>query len=147
MLRDKLQADQTTALKDRNKQMLEVLRFVVARIKAKEIDAKRELSDPEVIEILKKYVRELDEAISAGKTANRPDLVEQNERDKKLIAPYVPVQLSDSELDSEVDRVIAANAQVAQANPKALLGICVKALRTRADSARIVAAVNTKLAK
>ncbi len=64
----------------------------------------------------------------------------------KLIEPYVPAQLSDDELERAVDEVIATNKAAAEANPKALLGICVRELKSRADSSRIVALVNKKLA-
>ncbi len=146
MLRAKLQADQLTALKSGNRDLLEVLRFVIARIKSREIDAKQELNDDEVLQIIKKYMRELDEAITSARQANRPDLIEKNEKEKLLIEPYVPAQLSDDELERAVDEVIATNKAAAEANPKALLGICVRELKSRADSSRIVALVNKKLA-
>lgn len=80
MLRQKLQDDQLNALKTGNKEVLEILRFVIAKIKNQEIEKKTELTDEETVAVLKKVVRELNESKDAAVKAVRQDLIEQNEK-------------------------------------------------------------------
>ena len=57
MLGKKLQADQLAALKSGDKSKLDTLRFVLSRVKNKEIEKKDDLNDEEVIQILKKTAK------------------------------------------------------------------------------------------
>ena len=51
---------------------------------------------------------------------------------------YLPAEISDEELKSEVDRVIKENQTVFDANKKAIIGICMKQLKSKADPERIM---------
>ena len=142
MLRAKLFSDQTTAMKARDSARLEVIRFIVARIKNREIDEKRELDEAEVLQIVQKYARELDEAIQMATQAKRPDLIEQNEAQKIIAQEYLPAQLTDEELNEALDSIIAAHTQ--NDNPRAIIGIVMKELRGKADPGRIMQALKSK---
>lgn len=141
MLQEKLQADQIAALKSSDKEKLEVLRFVIARIKNKEIEKKAPLTDEEVVDILRKQAKELQEAMDAFGKGGRTDLVEQNRKQLAILSVYLPQEISDEELKSEVARLINENKQAMEANPKAIIGICMKELKSRANPARIMAAL------
>lgn len=142
MLRAKLFSDQTTAMKARDSARLEVIRFIVARIKNREIDEKRELDEAEVLQMVQKYVRELDEAIQMATQANRPDLIQQNEAQKVIAQEYLPAQLTDEELEVALDAVIASAPP--SDNPRAIIGIVMKELRGKADPGRIMQALKRK---
>lgn len=139
MLRAKLFSDQVAAMKQRDAKRLEVLRFINARIKNREIDEKRELAEEEVLQMVQKYVRELDEAIEMAKKANRQDLIDTNQEQKDIAQTYLPAQLTDEELAQEVARLKEENPSD---NPKAIIGVAMKALRGRAAPERIMAALN-----
>jgi len=138
MLRRKLQDDQLTALKAGNKETLEILRFVMAKIKNQEIEKKEELSDEETLTVLKKVVRELNESKDAAVKAERKDLIDQNEQQIAILGPYLPEELSDEELKKEIQAVLEKNKELFESNKKAIIGICMKELRSKADGARIM---------
>lgn len=138
MLKEKLQKDQLSALKSGDKSKLETLRYILAQIKNKEIDKKADLTDEEVVDILRKQSKELQESIDAFKKGNRPDLIEQSEKQKQIVASYLPVELSDETLAQEIKKIIDANKELYNKNPKAIIGICMKELKTKADSSRIM---------
>lgn len=142
MLRDRLQTDQIAALKSGQKSRLEVLRFILAQIKNKEIEKKENLSDEETIVVLQKFAKELKESIEQFEKGNRTDLVAQNQSQLEIIAEYLPQELGEAELEAKVAQLIADNKAAIEANPKAIIGICMKSLRTQADSGRIMAALN-----
>ena len=89
-LKNKLQQDQIRALKNHDQIELDILRFVIAQIKNKEIEKKADLSDEEVIMVLRKQAKELQESIDSAKRANRPDLIEYNEKQLSIINSYLP---------------------------------------------------------
>ena len=48
------------------------------------------------------------------------------------------------ELKKEVDKLIIQNQVLYDKNPKAIMGICIKALKSKADSSRIIAILNSR---
>lgn len=65
MLKQKLQDDQLQALKSGQKEKLSVVRYILAQIKNKEIEKQSELSDEDVVGVLKKIAKELRESVEA----------------------------------------------------------------------------------
>ncbi len=146
MLRQKLQDDQLNALNTGNKEVLEILRFVIAKIKNQEIEKKTELTDEETVAVLKKVVRELNESKDAAVKAVRQDLIEQNEKQISIISPYLPQELSDEALEKEIQTVLDNNKELFDTNKKAIIGICMKELRSKADGTRIMKLLQPHLA-
>jgi uncharacterized protein YqeY len=142
MLRQKLQADQIAALKAGEKTKLEILRFILAQIQNKEIEknppAGGELNDDETISVLKKIAKELKESIEAFEKGGRKDLVEGNKKQLEVVSAYLPAEISDEELKKEIEKIIKENQSVFDANKKAIIGICMKSLKSKADPGRIM---------
>lgn len=138
MLVKRLQDEQLKALKSGDKTRLEILRYILAQIKNKEIDKKKELSDEDVFIVLKKIAKELKESIEASEKGGRNDLVESSQKQLDIVDEYLPEEISDEELKKKVGELIAQNKALYDKNPKALIGICVKELRAQADPSRIM---------
>ncbi|QQG44413.1 MAG: GatB/YqeY domain-containing protein [Candidatus Roizmanbacteria bacterium] len=138
MLRQKLQNDQLAALKSGNKTVLETLRYILAQIINKEIDKKSELNDEEVISLLRKQNKELQESIDAFKKGAREDLARQSEEQKKIISSYLPEEISEEALKQEIEKVINVNQDVYNRDPKAIIGIVMRELKNKADPSRIM---------
>ncbi len=145
MLRKKLQEDQIQALKNKNQEKLEVIRFLISAIKNKEIEKKSELNDEEIILVIKKIIKEIKESIEAFEKGKRPDLVEKHKKQLAILSEYLPPELTDEELKKEIEKIIEENKNIYQQNPKAIIGICMKALKTKADSSRILKILNSLL--
>lgn len=138
MLKQKLQEEQIKALKSGDKEKLSVLRFVLAQIKNKEIEKQKELNDDQVILVIKKIAKELKESIDAFKKTKRQDLVEENEKQLKIISLYLPEELTDNQLKQEIEKIISQNQELFNQNPKAIIGLCMRTLKSKADSSRIM---------
>ncbi|HRN70710.1 MAG TPA: GatB/YqeY domain-containing protein [Candidatus Woesebacteria bacterium] len=137
MIKQKLQEDQIMAMKAKDVEKLQTLRYILAQIKNIEIDKKIELSDEEVVNVLRKEVKKLQDSIDSFKSAHREDLAQEYQIQKDIIVTYLPQELSDEELKSEVQKIIEANKPLFEQNPNALIGICVKELKSKADASRI----------
>ncbi len=143
MLRQQLQADQLQALKSGDKGKLEVLRYILAQIKNREVDKKTELNDEETMDVLRKYVKQLNESIEAFEKGGRPELAAEYKAQKEVATAYLPQQLSDEELNAEIQKIIDDNKELYEKNPKAIIGKCMQGLKNKADSARSMAVLNS----
>ena len=141
MLKQKLQVDRDVAMKAKDQERLTTIRYILAQITNREIDKHSDLTDAEIIDLLRKEVKKLDESITAFKTGGRNDLVAEYEAQKSIITSYLPKELSDEELKAKVQEIIAKNQELYDKNPNALIGICIKELSAQAASSRIAAMV------
>ena len=137
MLKQKLQVDRDVAMKAKDQDRLTTIRYILAQITNREIDKHSDLTDAEIIDLLRKEVKKLDESITAFKTGGRNDLVAEYEAQKSIITSYLPKELSDEELKAKVQEIIAKNQELYDKNPNALIGICIKELSAQAASSRI----------
>ena len=145
MLKQQIFTDQIQALKKHDQEKLSILRYILAQIKNHEIDKKTpeskgisELTDDETTLVLRKIAKELNESIAAFKKGDRQDLISEYQKQLQVVSAYLPKELSDAELRQEIEKIMQENQAVYQKNPKALIGIAVGKLKSKADSARIV---------
>lgn len=138
MIVKKLQDEQINSLKSGDKTRLEIIRYILAQIKNREIEKKGELTDEESVTVLKKIVKELKESIEASQKGQREDLASGYQKQLEIVSEYLPAEISDEKLKKEIDALIDKNRDLYTKNPKAIIGICVKELRSKADPSRIM---------
>jgi len=138
MLKQQIREDQVQALKNKDRQKLTTLRFILSQIQNKEIAKQKELDENETVDVIKKFAKELNESIDAFQKGNRADLLAESQKQLAIVNAYLPPEISDEELKSEIEKIIRENQALYDKNPKAIIGISIKALRGKTDSGRIV---------
>lgn len=138
MLKQKLQTDQIIALKAKDQIRLDTIRYIVSQIKNKEINTQKELTDEEVVSILQKIKKELHESLDSFTKGGRADLVSEYRKQLDVLLAYLPAEMSDQDLEQSVKELIEKNKDLFASKPPALIGICVKELKAKADPARIM---------
>ncbi len=141
MLYTQLQAEQITALKSKDTLKLQTIRGIIAQIKNKEIEKKAPLNEEEVLSVLKKTKKELLESIESFTKGGRVDLTEESQKQLDIVNGYLPPEISDEELQKAVQTLADANKEAIAKNPKAIIGICMKELKNKAESSRILGAL------
>lgn len=147
-LKDKLKADLTAAMKNRDEVRLRTIRMALAAVNVEEVAGKeaRELSDAEIIKVLTREAKKRREAAEAFSGAGRAEQAQAELDEQAVLEEYLPAQLSDEELNRLVDEVIA---ETGAAGPQAM-GQVMKALNPkvagRAEGGRVAAAVRSRLA-
>lgn len=144
MIKDKIKNDQLLALKNKDQARVNILRYILSKIQTQEIDGQKELTEEEGTGVLRKVAKELKESLEAAQKAGRQELAQQAQSEIDIVLAYLPKELSDEELKKEVERLISQNQELYDKNPKSLMGICIKALKSKADSSRIIAFLNSK---
>ncbi|MCF6466820.1 GatB/YqeY domain-containing protein [Nonomuraea sp. MG754425] len=147
-LKDKLKADLTASLKNKDEVRLRTVRMALAAINVEEVAGKtaRQLSDDEVVKVLTKEAKKRREAAEAFGNAGRKEQAEAELAEQAVLEEYLPAQLSDEELKTLVE---AAVAETGAAGPQAM-GQVMKAVNPkvagRAEGGRVAAAVKARLA-
>lgn len=135
MLRTTINSEMIAALKAHNSKKLNIYRNLLAQIKNIEIDKKAELNDGEVVQIIKKQIKNLSEANILYEKGGRADLVFENKTEIDLLGQYLPTEISEADLTEKIKTILAQNENVN--NFGQLIGLCVKELKDVADGSRI----------
>lgn len=107
MLRQQIYEDMIKAMKAKDAATLETVRYVWSEIKRVEIDAKHELIDDEVVELLRREVKRRNEAIEQMKQGGKTEAVEHEEAQLIIINKYLPQLMGREEIEKAVDEVMA----------------------------------------
>ncbi|QLY25678.1 GatB/YqeY domain-containing protein [Bdellovibrio sp. HCB185ZH] len=108
-IRDKIMADVKAAMIAKESLKLTALRGLQAAIKNREIDMRPDPITPEeVMNVVKKLVKQRKESIDQFQQAGRQDLVDQESAELKVLEVYLPTQMSREQIEALVTEVIAA---------------------------------------
>lgn len=105
-LKEQLEKDMKEALKAKDSFKLNVIRFILAQVKNKEIDLRREATDEDIFKIIQTLVKQRKESISFSEKANRPELVEKEKAELAILESYLPKLLSDEEILKLIEEVV-----------------------------------------
>ena len=108
-LYDTLQADLNAARKAQDKARVLVIGTIFSDVKNKKIEVRRDLTDEEVVDVLRKGIKRRRESIDmyAGK---RDDLAAKEREEVAVLEAYLPAAVSDEELRVAVKAAIAGGA-------------------------------------
>jgi uncharacterized protein YqeY len=146
-LKDQLSADLTAALKARDQITTSTLRLALAAVGVAEVAGKekRQLSDDEVLAVLKKEAKKRVEAATAFADAGRAEQAAKERAEEAILAKYLPAQLSDDEIVALVSQVLTEGGF----SGKGAMGQAMKAVQAavagRADGAKVAAEVRRQL--
>lgn len=107
-LRDKINEDLTSAMKARDAARLSVLRMMKAAVKNKEIDARSELEDGQVIQVLSTLIKQHKDSIEQFHRGGRTELAEKEAQEIRIIEEYLPASVTDEEIQAVVEETIRA---------------------------------------
>lgn len=138
-----------TAMKAKETTRLGTLRFLQAAVKQKEVDERRELTDPEVLAIIEKQVKQRRESIAAFEKAGRAETVAQEQAELAVLQEFLPKQASPEEVSAIIEKAITSVTAQGIEGPAAMgkvMGIVKTELAARADMSAVSAQVKQKLA-
>jgi uncharacterized protein YqeY len=105
-LKQQLQDDLATAMREGDVTKRDTLRMLNAAIKQEEIDRRIELDDAGVEAVLTKQAKQRRESIDDAKRAERLDLVADEEAELAIVESYLPQQMSEDEIRELATNVI-----------------------------------------
>lgn len=146
-IRQQMEADLKTAMKERDTETRDALRFVISAFKYAEIEARAELSEEEQLKVLRQQVKQRQDSIDQFRAGGRQDLVDKEEAQLRVLERYLPQQMSDDELATFVSAGIAETGAAGPKDMGKVMGHLNKLADGRVDGRRLSAAVKDALSK
>lgn len=141
--------DLKTAMKAKDEATLSTLRMLKSALKNKQIDLygaeAKELSDDEVLVVIKTQIKQLKDAAETFKTGGRADMAESSTGEIAVLETYLPAQLDDATVASTVKAALAAAGITSRADAGKAMGVAMKSVAGKADAGRVKAAVESIL--
>lgn len=106
-LKEKLQEDLKSSMKNKDTIKKSVVTLIRAAIKQHEVDNRVELADDAIIDIISKQLKQRKDSLAEFEKANRDDLIEETKSEIQVLEGYLPQQLSEEELEKIVIETIA----------------------------------------
>jgi uncharacterized protein YqeY len=136
-----------SALRSGDKLRLSVIRMARAAMKNKEIEDRKKLDDDVIIRVISGLVKKGEESLVHFQQANRPDLVDKQEKELEILRSFLPQQLSRDEILTLVDEAIQeANALDVKDLGKVMKSLMPK-IAGRADGKVVNQMVREKLSR
>ena len=144
-LKAQLTDDMKTAMKAGEKDRLGVIRLVLAAIKQKEVDERIEMTDPLVLAVLEKMVKQRKDSITQFEAAARHDLAAIEHYEVGVIEAYLPAKLDEAAILAAIDKAMAETGASSAADIGKLMGALKPALAGQADMGLVSKLVKQKL--
>ena len=121
--------------------------MVLAAVKQVEVDKRIALDDLAVVALIQKEIKNRREAIEEAKKANRPNLIEENEAEIKVLEVFLPQAMPAEELRALVQAAIAETGASAPSDMGKVMKIVMPQVAGRAPNDMISSAVKELLTK
>ncbi|MCW8888937.1 MAG: GatB/YqeY domain-containing protein, partial [Gammaproteobacteria bacterium] len=106
-LKQRIQADMKSAMKNKEKELLLTIRTILAAIKQIEVDERIEVDDTRVLAVLDKMVKQRRDSIKQFNEAGRDELSAVEQAEIEIIQTYLPAALSEEEINQIIKDAIA----------------------------------------
>ncbi len=133
------------AMRAKDAARLSAIRLILAGIKQREVDERKELSDAEVTAVIEKMIKQRRESITQYEKASRQDLVDAEKFELEVLSGYLPQQLGDAELQQEVQKAIGETGASGIRDMGKVMALLKSRLAGRADMGKLSNLVKTKL--
>lgn len=127
----RIEADVKGAMKSGEKERLATLRMLLTEVKNERIRRGGEVDEPGFTGLVRKAIKQREEAADQYRKGNRPELAEKEEREAQVLAAYLPAQVDEGTIRAAVEQLVAERGL---AGPAAM-GVVMKETLARFGSA------------
>jgi hypothetical protein len=144
-LKSRINDDIKNAMRAGDARRRDALRLLLAALKQREVDERKELADGDIIAVIEKMLKQRRDSIAQFEKGGRQDLADAEKFELEVLQAYMPQALSDAEIAAAV---VAAMSDTGAAGPTDM-GRVMAALKAklagRADMGKVSALVKSKL--
>jgi uncharacterized protein len=133
-LKEKITEDLKTAMKSGDKIRLETVRSIRALIlEFEKSGANKDLTPEDEIRMLTGAAKKRKDSIEQFRNAGREDLAEKEELEYKILSEYLPKQLTEAEVESEILQIAHELGALKKEDFPKLMPAVMKTLKGKAD--------------
>ncbi len=144
-LREKISQELKEAMKAKDTKKRDALRLLMSAFKQIEVDERKELNNDDIVKIIQSQIKRRNDSATQYKDAAREDLMQIELDEIAIYMPYLPTQLSDSELESALKDIISKVGASTIKDMGKVMGAASKELSAKADGKRINECVKSLL--
>lgn len=145
-LKEQIDSDIKTAMKARDMETVSALRMVSSSIKNKMIEVRpNELTDDDVISVLKKLSKQRKDSIEQFAKAGRDDLVDKEQKELLVLEKYLPEQMGEAQITEIVEATIAELSATSMKDMGKVMGAVTAKTQGAADNKLVSQIVKSKL--
>jgi len=137
MLKENITQDIKKAMQEKNALLLSVLRGVIAVVKNREIEKKKELDEDEIIQVISSEAKKRKDSIEQFEKGGRQDLVEKEKQELEILQKYLPEQMSEDDIKKEVELAIKESGAVNPSDTGKVMSILMPKLKGKAEGSLV----------
>ena len=142
---DTIIKDLTTAMKEQDKFKLSVLRMLKSALQMEKISKKHDLSDDEVITVIKRQVKTRKDSMEEYKKYNKEEEVNNLAKEIEILNAYLPAELSDEDINKALDEIFAELKPESIKDMGKVMKEATARIGAQADMSKVSALVRSKL--
>ncbi|MCF7835129.1 GatB/YqeY domain-containing protein [Candidatus Gracilibacteria bacterium] len=105
-LLDQIMTDYKQAMMEKIEPKKTTLNMILSKVKYKKIELQKDLEDSDIVQIIKKEIKEIAETIGFLEKANKVDDLELEKQKKMLLELYLPATMSQEQTKDLIDSLI-----------------------------------------
>ena len=145
-LKARINDDVKAAMRSGDARRRDAMRLLLAALKQREVDERKELADAEVVAVVDKLIKQRREAIVQFEKGGRQDLAQNEQFEIGVLQAYMPQAMTDAEIDAAVAEAITAAGAKAPSDMGKVMGALKGKLAGKADMSKVSSLVKAKLA-
>jgi uncharacterized protein YqeY len=145
-LKEQIRSDMKDAMRAGEKDRLSVIRMLLAAIQTREIETREDLSDNDVMQIVEKQIKQRKDSARQFTDAGREDRAAQELSEGEMLQTYLPEQLSEAELESMLNEVLATTGASGMKDMGKVMAALRDQAQGQADMGTLSALVKSRLA-
>ena len=145
-LKTQIQDDMKSAMRAKDTARLSTIRLLLAAIKQREVDERKEMSDADVLSVIDKMIKQRKDSVVQFEAGKREDLAAAERAEIAVLQAYLPAQASEAEIDSLIAETIATTGAAGPAGIGKVMAVLKPRLAGKADLAAVSARVKAKIA-
>ena len=144
-LNEKIKTDLVSAMKSHETFKVSVLRMLKSELQLESINLKKDLTDDEIITVIKRNVKKRKDAIEEFKKYGKSEEIEKNNTEITILESYLPAQLSDEEIKRAIVDAISELKPESIKDMGRVMKYLTEKIGTVADMGKVSAQVKSKL--
>jgi len=145
-LKSRITDDMKAAMRAHEAARLSTIRLLLAAIKQREVDERKELTDADIVTVIERMVKQRKDSITQFEAGKRQDLADAERAELVLLEGYLPQRMSQAEIDAAVDEAVARTGASGPSGMGKVMGVLKGELAGRADMGLVSARVKARLA-
>lgn len=137
MLKQTIKDDIIKYMKSRDKIRLTTLRTLMADVKTKEMDTKKEIEEIDLVSIIEKTIKQLHETLDFAKQANKAEVISESEISIEMLSVYMPKQFTQDEAKAIITQVITENGFKGKGDMGKVMKAIMPKLKGKYDSRKV----------